>query len=121
MLTDLSKVAHLDFCYLTTTGRVTGRPYTIEIWFALHGNTLYMLSGRGANADWVKNLVRTPEVTVHIDEKPFPGRGRIVEQVEEDALARRLLVTKYQPRDRDDLTEWGQTALPIAVDLIDTI
>jgi hypothetical protein len=29
-----------DFCYLTTTGRVTGRSQTIEIWFALDGDTL---------------------------------------------------------------------------------
>jgi len=117
MRANLSKLANLDFCYLTTTGRVSGRPYTIEIWFALSGNTLYMLSGRGTHADWVKNLVRMPEVTVRIDKKHFTGRGRIVKQAEEDALARRLLVAKYQPRDSDDLTEWGQTALPIAVDL----
>ena len=32
-----------DFCYLTTTGRVTGLPREIEIWFALQGATLYML------------------------------------------------------------------------------
>ena len=23
-----------QFCYLTTTGRVTGRPHEVEIWFA---------------------------------------------------------------------------------------
>ena len=33
------------FCYLTTVGRVTGRPHTIEIWFAREGSTVYMLSG----------------------------------------------------------------------------
>jgi hypothetical protein len=32
-------------CYLTTTGRVSGRPHTIEIWFALQDRTLYVLSG----------------------------------------------------------------------------
>ena len=31
-----SDLAALDFCYLTTTGRVTGNPHRIEIWFALH-------------------------------------------------------------------------------------
>ena len=30
---------------------------------------------------------------------------------------RRLVLAKYQPRDGDDLTEWGRTALPVAVDL----
>ena len=118
MLTDLSQFADVDFCYLTTTGRVTGRPHTIEIWFALHEHTLYMLSGGGVNADWVKNLLRTPEVTVRIQGVHFTGRGRIVEQAEEDALARQIVVAKYQPRDSDDLTEWGCTALPVAVDLL---
>ena len=114
---DLSQFADVDFCHLTTTGRVTGRPHTIEIWFALHGHTLYMLSGGGANSDWVKNLLRTPEVTVCIKGVHFAGRGRIVGQAEEDALARRTVVAKYQPRDSEDLTGWGQTALPVAVDL----
>jgi len=119
MRVDLGEFADLDFCYLTTTGRVTGRPHTIEIWFALNGLTLYMLSGGGANADWVKNLKRTPEVTVRIKGVHFTGRGRVVGQAEEEALARRIVVAKYQPRDSDDLTEWGQTALPVAVDLLD--
>jgi deazaflavin-dependent oxidoreductase (nitroreductase family) len=116
--TNLSQFADLDFCYLTTTGRVTGRPHTIEIWFALNGQTLYMLSGGRTNADWVKNLLRTPEVTVRIQTTHFAGRGRVVEDAEEDALARRIVVAKYQPRDSDDLSEWGRTALPVAVDLI---
>ena len=34
-----------DYCYLTTTGRVSGEPREIEIWFALEGGSLYMLSG----------------------------------------------------------------------------
>ena len=32
----------------------------------------------------------------------------------EDALTRRLLLEKYQPGSGDDLTSWGQTALPVA-------
>jgi hypothetical protein len=31
----------LDYCYVTTTGRRTGSPHTIEIWFALHEDTVY--------------------------------------------------------------------------------
>ena len=116
-MADLQSLADEDFCYLTTTGRVSGRPHTIEIWFALNGQTLYMLSGGGMSADWVKNLLRTPEVTVRIGNTTFDGQGRVVERAEEDALARRIVVGKYQPRDSDDLSEWGRTALPVAVDL----
>ncbi len=114
---DLSALAGEDFCYLTTTGRATGRPHEIEIWFALEGETLYMLSDGRGRSDWVKNLRRTPEVTVRIADERFEGRGRIVEDAEEDELARRLLVEKYESRP-GSLSNWKRTALPIAVELI---
>jgi deazaflavin-dependent oxidoreductase (nitroreductase family) len=106
-----------DYCYLTTTGRVTGRPHTIEIWFGLRGTTLYMLAGGRERADWVQNIRQTPAVTVRLRDVEYAGEGRVVESSDEDALARELLVTKYQPRYDGDLTEWGQTALPVAVEL----
>jgi hypothetical protein len=52
-----SRFAGEPYCYLTTTGRVSGRPHQIEIWFAIDGGTLYMLSGGGERSDWVKNLL----------------------------------------------------------------
>lgn len=105
------------YCYLTTIGRVTGRPHTIEIWFALDGRTLYMLSGGGDRSDWVKNIRRTPAVTVRLGNAWFAGNGRIVDPGEEDARARQLVVGKYQPGYGDDLSGWGRTALVVAVDL----
>jgi deazaflavin-dependent oxidoreductase (nitroreductase family) len=105
-----------DFCYLTTVGRVTGRPHTIEIWFAIDGRTLYMLSGGRDGSDWVKNLRRTPEVTARIGSEHFEGRARVVEDPEEDELARRLLVDKYESTP-GSLSNWRRTALPVAVDL----
>lgn len=113
---NLQLFADDDFCYLTTTGRVTGQPHTIEIWFALDRRTIYMLSG-SHSSDWVKNLLRAPDVAVRLGETTFAGRARVVAQTEEDALARRLVVGKYQPRSTDDLAGWGRTALPVAVDL----
>ena len=105
------------FCYVTTTGRVTGRPHRIEIWFGISGRTLYMLSGGGERSDWVKNLIRTPETTVRIGPTEFSGRARVVADEAEDALARRLLLEKYEPTYSGDLSDWGRTALPVAVDL----
>ena len=113
---DLRDLAEQDFCYLTTTGRVTGKPHTIEIWFGLNGHTLYMLSGGRDSSDWVKNIRRQPKVEVQIDGLSFRGAGRVVEDPEEDALSRRLLVGKYR-RGSGDLAKWGRTALPVAVDL----
>jgi deazaflavin-dependent oxidoreductase (nitroreductase family) len=115
---DLRALADEDFCYLTTTGRVTGRPHEIEIWFSLvpETRTLYMLSGGRDRSDWVKNLRRNPEVTVRIAGEVFSGRAREARDAEEDELARRLLVEKYESSP-GRLQNWRRTALPVAVDL----
>lgn len=109
-----------DLCYLTTTGRVTGRPHEIEIWFGLgpEGRTLYMLAGGGYRSDWVRNLRRDPAVTLRLGGESFEGRARVVADPEEDELVRRLLVEKYE-RNAGSLAGWGRTALPVAVDLKD--
>jgi deazaflavin-dependent oxidoreductase (nitroreductase family) len=114
----LGALADEDYCYLTTIGRVSGRPHEIEIWFAAQGHTIYMLSGGGERSDWVKNLQANPAVTVRIDGQTFAGRARIVSNAQEDALARRLLADKYgEYEDDGQPTEWARTALPVAVDL----
>ena len=115
---DLDTIANEDFCYLTTTGRVTGRPHEIEIWFCLvpETRTLYMLSGGRERSDWVKNLRRNPEVTIRIAGEHFGGRARETSDAEEDGLARRLLVEKYESSP-GRLANWRRSALPVAVDL----
>jgi deazaflavin-dependent oxidoreductase (nitroreductase family) len=113
---DPRSLADEDFCYLTTVGRVSGRPHEIEIWFAIENNSLYMLSGDRDRSDWVKNLRRNPEVTVRLAGEYFEGHARLVESEEEDELARRLLVEKYE-HNPGNLANWRRTALPIAVDL----
>ena len=62
----LSSLSGEDYCYLTTKGRVSGRPHEIEIWFGMHGKSLYLLSGGGGESDWVKNLLKEPSVAVRI-------------------------------------------------------
>jgi deazaflavin-dependent oxidoreductase (nitroreductase family) len=105
-----------SFCYLMTVGRRTGRPREIEIWFALEGETLYMLSGGRDRSNWVRNLIQEPSVSVRIGTETFPGRARVVPpDSEEDALARRLLIDKYARA--DELDRWGREALAVAVDL----
>jgi deazaflavin-dependent oxidoreductase (nitroreductase family) len=113
----LDSLAAEAFCYVTTTGRRTGNPHEIEIWFGLNERTLYMLSGGSKRSDWVRNIMQTPEVGVRIGGRTFRGAGRIVSDAAEDKVARRLLLQKYSPTYEGDLTDWGRTALPIAVDL----
>ena len=108
-----------QFCYLTTTGRRTGRHHTIEIWFATSGTTVYMLAGGRQGADWVRNAEADPRVRLRVGGLELPARARIVEPgTAEDALARRLLLDKYQRAGASDLEGWGRSALPVAVDLV---
>jgi deazaflavin-dependent oxidoreductase (nitroreductase family) len=111
-----SALADEPFCYLTTKGRVSGEPREIEIWFGLDGSTLYMLSGGRDRSNWVRNLIATSAVTLRIGDRTFAGRARIVEDPDEDARARELLLAKYSPGYGGDLSGWGRTALPVAVD-----
>jgi deazaflavin-dependent oxidoreductase (nitroreductase family) len=117
MAADWSRLAREQYCYLTTRGRVSGRPHRIEIWLAIDSGTLYMLSGGGTRSDWVKNLRVTPAVTVELGTGTFDGRARIVRDTAEDGLARALLYDKYAPGYRGDLNHWRRSALPVAVDL----
>lgn len=50
------------FLYLTTTGRKSGAPHQIEIWFVQHGACYYVVAERREQADWVKNILHTPRV-----------------------------------------------------------
>ena len=115
----MDEIAGLDFCYVTTTGRRSGTPHTIEIWFALHEGVLYLLSGGGDGSDWVKNLREHPTVGLRLGDRDLICRARLVEDPSEDELARRLVFEKYEPRYSGDLEEWRRTALPVAIDLPD--
>lgn len=107
--------------YVTTTGRVTGRPHRIEIWFAASGDTIYMLSGGGDRSDWVRNLLANGSAEVRIDGVSRSGTGRRVVDEDEDAIARRLVFDKYHPGYGGDLTDWRDRSLPMAIDLVDAV
>ncbi len=108
-----------EYCYLTTTGRVSGKPHQIEIWFGLNKTTLYLLSGGMDKSDWVKNLLKTPSVTVRVASHTFNATARIVTDEKEETMARNLLADKYNERKvNGSLSQWARTALPVAIDLI---
>ena len=107
-----------DFCYLTTTGRSTGCPHEIEIWYAADGDTIYLLSGGGDRSDWVRNLRANPAVRVRLDDTTHPAVARVVDDPAEDRRARTLVFDKYQPRYAGELVSWRARALPVAIDLL---
>ena len=107
-----------QFCYLETIGRVTGRPHTVEMWYAAEGRTLYLLSGGGDRADWVRNLRRHPEVRVRIATTTLRAAAEIVANPAEEARVRWLLAAKYYGWRGGSLpNEWARRALPVALRL----
>ena len=106
-----------EYCYLTTTGRVTGRPHEIEIWFGLQEHTLYLLAG-SKTSDWVRNLLKNSAVSVRLGKHTFAGTARLVREKDEESIARYLLAEKYQEWEEGrTLSQWARTALPVAIDV----
>ena len=106
------------YCYLTTTGRRTGNLHTIEIWFGVSGDTLYILAGGRERSDSVRNARARPDVRLRVGYTTFAANARfLAPDSDEDALARRLLLEKYAPGYSGNLDNWGRTSLPLAFDL----
>jgi len=74
------------YLYLTTTGRVTGQPREIEIWFTKHGGHLYLVAER-ESANWVRNIQSQPQVKVRLGGAEFNAVARIVHNDREPQLA----------------------------------
>jgi deazaflavin-dependent oxidoreductase (nitroreductase family) len=110
-------VAADDYCYLTTTGRRTGRAHRVEIWYAADGDRTYMLSGGGRTSDWVQNLIADSNVVVEIEGQTREARARVIDAADTaDRRARTLVFEKYAPRYEGDLTGWRERSLPIVIE-----
>lgn len=66
------------YCYLTTTGRRTGRPHEIEIWFVVRDGAVAMISGGGERSDWVANLLADPSVRLRLGPQEHRGTARVL-------------------------------------------
>ncbi len=93
------ELADLDVCYVSTTGRRSGRIHRIEIWFGLHDDVLYLISGNGPSAHWFLNLQAEPTVTVELGDEVRAGTARVVTDPDERRLVGDLLGAKH--------TGWG--------------
>ncbi len=112
------RLAGEDFAYLTTTGRKSGRPHRIEIWFAIENGVIYMLSGGGESADWVRNIKKRGSVSIQIGSRTTPAQARIARAGAEDQRARELLDEKYMGWQAGrKLSSWARGSTPVVVRL----
>lgn len=96
----LDDVAEWDCCMLTTTGRRSGRAHEIEIWFGVADGVVYFVSGNGPSADWYRNALANPDVTVRWGDVSMVGRARPVSDRDERRRIGDLMGAKY-PWDGD--------------------
>lgn len=75
-----------QFLYLTTTGRKTGAPREIEIWFTQLEQRYYLIAEHREKANWVQNIVNQPRISFRISNQTFNGTGRIVNEATEHEL-----------------------------------
>ena len=80
--------------YLTTTGRVTGRPHIVPLRLVCYQERIYA-SRRDARNDWYRNALRNPAVAVNVSEQRFTG---IVSLDSDCALRRTISQLKYGDR-----------------------
>jgi deazaflavin-dependent oxidoreductase (nitroreductase family) len=52
-------------CDITTTGRKSGEPKRIEIWYFLVGDQVY-ITGTPGRRDWYANILVHPEIIFHV-------------------------------------------------------
>ena len=84
-----------DCCDIVTTGRVTGEPHEIEIWFGVMDGAMYLISGNGPTADWYRNMLAHPRVVVKIAGEEHVGRASPVADPEERRRCGDLMGAKY--------------------------
>ena len=98
-------------------GRRTGKAHTIEIWFAVAGQRVYVLSERGEAADWVRNLMVQREVGLRLGGQAGKAVARVVRDPEEGLLGRRAIAAKYEGwQEGAVLPRWVAAALPVALE-----
>ena len=83
---------------LTTIGRKSGLPRTVELRFTYHQGNFYASSSRIKSKHWCENLLKNPAVVITIKGQKVAGLAR---QVNDDKLRREILVARHSLSDLD--------------------
>jgi deazaflavin-dependent oxidoreductase (nitroreductase family) len=76
----LTEIADEQVLHLTTTGRRTGLPREIEIWFVVYRDRFYLFAETGEAAAWVMNIRGDPAVVVRVGERQIGAAARVLDR-----------------------------------------
>ena len=115
---DVSRISDEKYIYLTTRGRKTGNPHSVELWFAMAGKKIY-LSHEGAYTDWMKNILEDDRVEFKIGKNRFRGNARIAKSGEAFELGKHALYLKYYGKaDKDTIDDWFSESTIIEISMV---
>jgi len=83
---------------LTTLGRKSGLPRTVELRFTYHQGNFYASSSRIKGKHWCENLLSNPAVVITVKGQKVAGLAR---QVSDEKLRREILAGRHSSRDLD--------------------
>lgn len=82
---------------ITVKGRRTGKAITLPVWFALEGETLYLLPVRGTRSQWFRNVQADPTVTVRAGSSHMTAKARPVTDAGSVQSVVQKFRSKYSP------------------------
>jgi deazaflavin-dependent oxidoreductase (nitroreductase family) len=79
---------------LTTIGRKTGLPRTVELRFVYHGGSYYASSSKVDGKHWCQNMIKKPAVEITANGEKL---ACIAKQVTDEKLRRQILTLRDSP------------------------
>jgi deazaflavin-dependent oxidoreductase (nitroreductase family) len=92
------KPGETEFLHLTTTGRRTGQPRQIEIWFTERAGRYYVIAEHLWERHWVQNVLADPRVWLRVAHEEIEARARVIEPTTEPDLHQTVQPCRICPR-----------------------
>lgn len=93
---------------MTTIGRTSGEPRTVEIWFHRLDDRYY-ITGWPGRRGWYANLLADPRLVIHFKQADTPDLAAVAQPITEPALRRRILEAVFEIEGgtaRGDFESW---------------
>jgi deazaflavin-dependent oxidoreductase (nitroreductase family) len=115
---------------ITTTGRRSGKPRRIEIWFYRFGDSIYLSGTPGPGTrDWLANLTAEPHFIFHLKHTVAADLPAVATVIT-DPHERRRILAKFvdefnqrrspgSPGPQADLDEWVERSPLARVDFVE--
>ncbi len=90
----LQKLSRHQLLILTHSGRKSGTPYRVTIWFIVEDDRLYLVSA-DTRRNWTRNVAANPKVKLEIGGESFEGTVEPISLPAEREHVMRLVQQKY--------------------------